>query len=68
MTFGQLAGKDCHVQVQGQIKLTAQTQDILLASFGDGVISATIALLLILNLLAGIVVSVPNVLRARYRA
>ena len=38
------------------------------AVFGDGVLSTTIAVLMVLNLLAGVVVSIRKLLRARQGA
>jgi hypothetical protein len=38
---------------------------VWLAVFGDGLLSTAIALLLVLNLLAGLVVSIRKLLRAR---
>ena len=39
-----------------------------LAIFGDGVLSTTIAVLMVLNLLPGVVVSIRKLLRARQGA
>jgi hypothetical protein len=41
---------------------------VLLAIFGDGVIPTTIAVLIVLNLLAALVVSIRKLLRARQSA